>query len=77
MITMPDSDPLPWPAGPQREAVALSGLRAEFPGMDIASSYYGTGRAWLARGANGRPWLVMSDDLARFRAMLQGYVHAE
>jgi len=45
--------------------------------MDIASSYYGTGRAWLARGENGRPWLVMSDDLARFRAMLQGYVRDE
>lgn len=41
--------------------------------MNIASSYHGTGRAWLARGENGRPWLVMSDDLARFRAMLQGY----
>jgi hypothetical protein len=77
MMTMPDSDPLPWPADPQREAAALTGLRAEFPGMDIASSYYGTGRAWLARGENGRPWLVMSDDLARFRAMLQGDVHAE
>jgi hypothetical protein len=77
MMTMRDSDPLPWPADPQREAAALTGLRAEFPGMDIASSYYGTGRAWLARGANGRPWLVMSDDLARFRAMLQGYVRAE
>jgi hypothetical protein len=73
MMTMRDDHQLPWPADPQREAAALVGLRAEFPGMDITASYYGIGRAWLARGANGRPWLVMSDDLARFRAMLQGY----
>ena len=63
----------PGPADPEREAAALDGLCAEFPGMDITASYYGIGRAWLARGEKGQPWLVMSDDLARFRAMLQSY----
>jgi hypothetical protein len=70
-MTMTDHDQLPWPVDPQREAATLDSLRAEFPAMRITSSYYGTGRAWLARGANGRPWLVISDDLVWFRARLR------
>lgn len=27
-------------------------------------------RIWLARGANGHPWLLASDNLARFRQMI-------
>lgn len=70
-MTIRDKDQLPWPADPQREAGTLTGLRAEFPDMRITTSYYGTGRAWVARGKTGRPWLVLSDDLAWFRAKLR------
>lgn len=72
MMTQIRDDDLPWPADPQREAAALTALRAEFPTVCITTSYYGTGRAWLARGPNGRPWLVISDDLSWFRAALRG-----
>lgn len=72
-MPIPDDDQPPWPADPSREAAALTSLRAEFPAMRITTSYYGTGRAWLARGPNGNnPWLVISDNPARFRAMLRG-----
>jgi hypothetical protein len=71
-MPIPDQDQPPWPVDPQREAAALIALRAEFPTLRITTSYYGTGRAWLARGPNGRPWLVISDDLAWFRAALRG-----
>ena len=27
-------------------------------------------RIWLARGADGRPWLMATDSLARFREMI-------
>lgn len=27
-------------------------------------------RLWLARGADGRPWLLATDSLARFREMI-------
>jgi hypothetical protein len=73
MMPIPDHDQPPWPADPQREAVVLMGLRGEFPTMKITTSYYGTGRAWLGRGIDGHPWLVISDNLARFRAALRGY----
>ena len=29
-------------------------------------------RIWLARGANGHPWLLASDSLKRFRQMIDG-----
>lgn len=70
-MTMQDEDHLPWPADPRREAATLTGLRAEFPDMRITTSYYGTGRAWVARGKNGRPWLVLSDNLTWFRTALR------
>lgn len=71
-MMMPINDDLPWPADPPREAAALDGLRAEFPAMRITTSYYGYGRAWEARGPDGRPWLVISDNLTRFRELLRG-----
>lgn len=29
-------------------------------------------RIWLARGANGHPWLLATDNLQRFRGMIAG-----
>jgi len=66
-----EDEGLPWPADPDREATTLTGLRAEFPGLHITSDFYGHFRAWVARGENGHPWLVMSTDLGRFRRALR------
>jgi hypothetical protein len=71
ILPIRDDDELPWPADPEREAATLTDLRAEFSGMHITADFFGTGRAWVAQGNNGHPWLVMSDDLARFRAALR------
>jgi hypothetical protein len=39
--------------------------------MTITTDFYGHTRVWVARGEDGRhPWLVLSSDLARFRAAL-------
>ena len=70
MMPIRDDD-LPWPADPEREAAALTGLRAEFPSMHITIDFYGHTRAWVAHGQNGHPWLVMSNDLSRFRAAVR------
>jgi hypothetical protein len=70
MMTLRDDD-LPWPADPDREAATLVSLQAEFPAFTITNSFYGHTRAWVAQGHNGHPWLVMSNDLRRFRAALR------
>ncbi len=54
---------------PQHEA-PLRELRDAYPHLRIGTEFYGTARVWVARGANGHPWLVASDDLARFRSAL-------
>ena len=54
----------------QGDAATLRDLRAEHPGLTITTGFYGPTRVWEARGENGHPWLVASDDLARFRAAL-------
>ena len=72
-MTMQDHDQPHWPAGPQWVATVLTALRGEFPTMKITAGYYGDGRAWLGRGTDGHPWLVISSSLERFRAMLRGY----
>ncbi len=71
MAIQHSDEELPWPADPDREAATLTRLRAEFPGLHITSDFYGHFRAWVARGENGHPWLVMSTDLGRFRRALR------
>ena len=52
------------------DAATLAGLRAEFPCLHIGTEFYGRARVWVARGDDGHPWLVASDDLHRFRSAL-------
>jgi hypothetical protein len=59
-----DSQP---PTGAELDDVTLRELRAEFPDLHISTDFYGRFRAWVARGQNGHPWLVMSTDTDRFR----------
>ncbi len=50
-------------------AAALRQLQADYPHMEFWTGVMGEdGRAWYGRGREGSPWLVMSDDLDRFRA---------
>lgn len=52
-------------------ALTLRRLRAEHPQLTITAELCGLTRVWVARGGDGhRPWLVLSSDLARFRAAL-------
>jgi hypothetical protein len=52
-------------------AVALQQLVAEHPHMEFWTDVGWAGaRIWYARGRDGHPWLVMSDDLDRFRAAI-------
>jgi hypothetical protein len=52
-------------------AAALHQLVAEYPQLEFWTDLGGYGaRVWYARGRDGHPWLVMSDDLARFRAAI-------
>ncbi len=53
-----------------QDAVALSELRAEYPHLHIGTDFYGRARVWVARGEDGHPWLVASDNLTRFRNAL-------
>lgn len=53
-----------------QDAAALRDLRDTYPQLHIGTEFYGTARVWVARGTNGHPWLVASDDLTRFRAAL-------
>ena len=55
----------------ERDDVTLRELRAEFPELHISTDFYGRFRAWVARGQNGHPWLVMSTDADRFRRALR------
>jgi hypothetical protein len=52
------------------DATALRELRDAYPHLQIGTQLYGDARIWEARGANGHPWLMASDDLARFRSAL-------
>jgi hypothetical protein len=54
----------------RRDAATLRDLRAEHPRLTITTGFYGATRVWEARGDNGHPWLVTSDNLTRFRAAL-------
>jgi hypothetical protein len=50
---------------------ALRTLEADHPDLHFwTDTLWEDTRVWFAQGRNGRPWLVMSDDLARFRAWL-------
>lgn len=55
----------------EQDDVTLRELRAEFPDLHISTDFYGRFRAWVARGQNGQPWLVMSTDTERFRRALR------
>ena len=49
-----------------QDAAALLELRAEYPHLHIGIELCGRARVWVARGEDGHPWLVASDDLTRF-----------
>jgi hypothetical protein len=57
--------------GEDEAAAALHQLVAEHPQMEFWTDLgrYGA-RVWYARGRDGHPWLVMSDDLGRFRTAI-------
>lgn len=49
----------------------LRELEAEYPRLEIWTGTRPGARVWFARGRDGTgPYLVMSDDLDRFRRML-------
>ena len=54
----------------ERDAATLAELRAEYPDLTIGIESAHGSRVWVAQGKNGRPWLVLSSDLGRFRAAL-------
>ncbi len=55
----------------ERDAITLiNHLRAAHPHLELWTGSRGTGRTWFARGKDGHPWLIASDDLDRFRAAL-------
>ena len=53
-----------------QDAATLLELQAEYPHLCIGTEVYGRARVWVARGEDGHPWLVASDDLTRFRNAL-------
>ena len=55
----------------QADAGTLRELRAEYPHLRIGTELYGRTQVWVARGEDGHPWLVASDDLTRFRNALR------
>lgn len=55
-----------------RDAATLAQLRREHPSLHISVDFYRYTKAWVARGRNGHPWLVLCSDLDRFRAALDG-----
>jgi hypothetical protein len=54
-----------------QDAATLLELQAEYPHLRIGTEIYGRARVWVARGEDGHPWLVASDDLNRFRNALR------
>ena len=56
----------------EQNAVTLTQLCGDYPGLHICTDFHGHTRVWVARGGNGHPWLVLSSDLDRFRAALDG-----
>jgi hypothetical protein len=55
----------------QTDVGTLRDLRAEYPHLHIGTEFYGRTQVWVARGEDGHPWLVASDDLTRFRHALR------
>lgn len=53
------------------DALTLAQLRGEYPSLHISVDFYGRTKAWVARGLDGHPWVVLSSDLDRFRAALE------
>jgi len=54
------------------DLAALTALRAGYPHLRIGiQQWEGFRRVWVGQGANGHPWLLASDDLARFRRALE------
>lgn len=52
-------------------AEALRALERQYPHLQFwTDQLRPDARLWYARGRDGHPWLVMSDDLARFTAAL-------
>jgi hypothetical protein len=50
---------------------ALRALEQQYPHLQFWTDQLPPeARLWFARGSNGHPWLVMSDDLSRFTAAL-------
>ena len=54
-----------------QDGATLHELRAEYPHLHIGTEFYGRTQVWVARGEDGHPWLVASDDLTRFRHALR------
>jgi hypothetical protein len=67
---MTSRDEYPHVIRQQREAATLRKLCSEYPHLRIDTELFCGDRVWVARGENGHPWLVASDDLARFRQAL-------
>ena len=54
------------------DLAALAELRAGYPHLRIGIQQWdGFRRVWVAQGTDGHPWLLASDDLARFRRALE------
>jgi hypothetical protein len=64
-----DEDPCAAAPG-TADLAALAALRADYSHLQVDAEQWGFTRVWVARDAGGHPWLLASDDLARFRRAL-------
>jgi hypothetical protein len=53
--------------GHVRDAATLAELRRNHPHLRITAERCGPEHVWVARGQAGHPWIVVSDDITRFR----------
>jgi uncharacterized protein (DUF736 family) len=58
--------------GQVRDAATLAELRRQNPHLRITAESCGPGHVWVARGQAGHPWIVVSDDIIRFRRAITG-----
>lgn len=57
-------------AGERETVLEMDRLQDTHPDLEVWTGFNGTGRTWFARGRDGHPWLIASDDLEHFRAAL-------